>query len=443
MERKKVLILGAAGRDFHNFDVYFKDVEEYEVVGFTATQIPGIESRGYPAALSGRLYPKGLPIFPERDLEQVVRDRGVDVVVLAYSDLSYATVMHLGSRALAAGADYMLLGPRKTMLSSSKPVIAVTAVRTGCGKSQVSRHVAKLIHDRGLKTVAVRHPMPYGDLAKQAVQRFATYEDLDRHECTIEEREEYEAHIDRGTVVYAGVIYRDILAAAEKEADVVIWDGGNNDLPFYKPDLWITVADPLRAGHEVSYYPGEANFRSADVIVINKVNTATAAAVDEVARNAALCNPRAQVVRAASELTTPDPSAIRGKRVLVIEDGPTLTHGEMGFGAGKVAAEKFGAAAVVDPKPFATGSIKELYSKFPHLDDIVPAMGYYPEQVAELEATINRAECDAVLVATPFDLGRLLTNVSRPLVRVGYQHADSGEPSLTSAVGRFLDGLKR
>jgi predicted GTPase len=442
MGRKKVLILGAAGRDFHNFDVYFKQDAGFDVVGFTATQIPGIEARGFPSELSGSLYPDGLPIFPEADLEKVVRGRGVDLVVLSYSDLSYPTVMHLGSRALAAGADYMLLGPRKTMLTSSKPVVAVTAVRTGCGKSQVSRHVAKLIRDRGLRTVAIRHPMPYGDLAKQAVQRLATYEDLEKHECTIEEREEYEAHIDRGVVVYAGVIYRDILAAAEKEADVVIWDGGNHDLPFIKPDLWITVADPLRPGHEVSYYPGEANFRAADVLVVNKVNTASEEAVLQVMRNAAACNPRATLVKARSEVAASDPAAVAGKRVLVIEDGPTLTHGEMAYGAGKVAAEKLGAKEVIDPRPYAAGSIKALYTRFPHLGNIVPAMGYYPEQVAELEETINRADCDVVLVATPFDLGRLL-DVSRPLVRVSYQHADAGEPSLTTVVERFLDGIAK
>ena len=440
MERKKVLILGAAGRDFHNFDVYFKDREEFEVVGFTATQIPGIESRGYPVELSGTLYPKGLPIHPEADLERIVRDQVVDLVVLSYSDLSHQTAMHLGSRALAAGADYILLGPRQTMLPSSKPVIAVTAVRTGCGKSQVSRHVAEMIHARGLRAVAIRHPMPYGDLAKQAVQRFASERDLVEHDCTIEEREEYEAHIARGTVVYAGVIYRDILAAAEKEADVVIWDGGNNDLPFIKPDLWITVADPHRAGHEVSYHPGEANFRACDVIVVNKVGTAPEGSVEAVERSAAACNPGARVVRASSEVSTATPEAIEGKRVLVIEDGPTLTHGEMRYGAGMVAARKYGAAEVVDPRPFAAGSIRELYAKFPHLEDIVPAMGYYPAQVKELEDTINGADCDTVVVATPFDLGALL-NVDRPLARVTYEHADVGEPSLTSVVAETLDRL--
>ena len=439
MSRKKVIILGAAGRDFHNFDVYFKDDEEYEVVGFTATQIPGIEARSYPAELSGPNYPKGLPIFPEDDLEKLIAEHGIDIVVLSYSDLSYDTVMHLGSRAIAAGADYMLLGGKKTMLPSKKPVIGVCAVRTGCGKSQVSRHVAKLLHQRGLKTVAIRHPMPYGDLAKQAVQRFATIEDLAKHECTIEEREEYEAHIDKDTIVYAGVIYADILEQAEKEADVIIWDGGNNDLPFIKPNLWIVVADPLRAGHEMSYYPGEANFRAADVIVINKVNTATDEAVASVAANAAMANPEAQVVKAVSDVVIDDPKAIEGKRVLVIEDGPTLTHGEMGYGAGQVAAEKYG-ATVIDPRPFTSGSIKDLYTKFPHLGQIVPAMGYYPEQVKELEDTINSADCDLVLVATPFDLGRLL-NVSKPLVRVAYGHVDGSEPTLTGIVENFLDGL--
>jgi predicted GTPase len=441
MNRKKVIILGAAGRDFHNFDVYFKDNPEFEVVGFTATQIPGIESRAYPAALSGPSYPEGLPIFPESALEELIVKHGVDAAVLSYSDLNHVTVMHLASRALAAGANFVMLGARQTMLPSKKPVIAVCAVRTGCGKSQVSRHVARLIQKRGLRTVAIRHPMPYGDLAKQAVQRFATHEDLAKFECTIEEREEYEAHIATDTVVYAGVIYADILKQAEEEADVIIWDGGNNDLPFYKPDLWIVVADPLRAGHELAYHPGEANFRAADVIVVNKVNTASTEAVESVMANARAVNPKATVVKAASEVTTDDPEALRGKRVLVIEDGPTLTHGEMGYGAGFVAAETFG-AAIVDPRPFAAGSIKALYTKFPHLKNIVPAMGYYPEQVKELEATINGADCDVVLVATPFDLGRLL-HVTKPLARVAYGHADASDPSLTSVVETFLDGLRK
>lgn len=437
MNRKKVIILGAAGRDFHNFDLYFKENEEFEVVGFTATQIPGIEARSYPAELSGKLYPEGLPIFPEDDLEKLIAEHKVDIVVLSYSDLSYATVMHLGSRVLAAGADYMLLGGNKTMLPSKKPVIAVCAVRTGCGKSQVSRHVASLIHARDLKTVAIRHPMPYGDLAAQRVQRFASEEDLVKHDCTIEEREEYEAHIATGTVVYAGVIYSEILEQGEAEADVVIWDGGNNDLPFIKPDLWIVVADPLRAGHEMSYYPGEANFRAADVIVVNKINTATEENVESIVANAKATNPDATVVKAISDVTTADPESIKGKRVLVIEDGPTLTHGEMGYGAGFVAAEKFG-ATVVDPKPYTSGSIKALYEKYPHLGQIVPAMGYYPEQVKELEDTINSADCDLVLVATPFDLGRLL-NVTKPMARVAYGHVDASEPSLTSIVNTFLD----
>jgi predicted GTPase len=440
MDRKKVIILGAAGRDFHNFDLYLKEDEHFEVVGFTATQIPGIEQRQFPAELSGPLYPKGLPIFPEDELEAVIKEHDVDIAVLSYSDLAYSTVMHLASRSLAAGADYMLLGPKKTMLKSSKPVIAVTAVRTGCGKSQVSRHVASLIQARGLKTVAIRHPMPYGDLAAQRVQRFATNEDLTRHDCTIEEREEYEAHIAKGTVVYAGVVYSEILREAEKEADIIIWDGGNNDLPFIKPDLWITVADPLRPGHEMSYYPGEANFRGSDVLVINKVNTAPAEAVASIAANAAQANPKAQVVEARSEVSTDDPAALKGKKVLVIEDGPTLTHGGMGYGAGRVAADKFG-AHVVDPRPFAAGSISTLYDKYPHLQDIVPAMGYYPDQVKELEDTINSAEVDVVLVATPFDLGRLL-NVKKPLARVRYEHADANEPGLTGIVNQFLDSKR-
>jgi predicted GTPase len=439
MSRKKVLILGAAGRDFHNFDVFFKRDAAYEVVGFTATQIPGIEERSYPAALSGELYPDGLPIFAEVDMERIVADRAVDVVVLSYSDLAHGTVMHLASRAVGAGADFWMLGGASTMLKATKPVVAVCAVRTGCGKSQVSRHVAHLVRERGLKTVAIRHPMPYGDLTRQRVQRFASADDLARHECTIEEREEYEAHISRGTIVYAGVVYSEILEQAQAEADVIIWDGGNNDIPFYKPDLWIVVADPLRAGHEMTYFPGEANFRAADCIVINKVNTASADAVALVEANARAVNPGARVVRACSEVSVADPAALAGKRALVIEDGPTLTHGEMGYGAGKVAAEKNG-AVVVDPRPFASGSIAELFVKYPHLGDIVPAMGYYPEQVQELEQTINGADCDVVMVATPFDLGRLLA-VTKPLVRVGYEHRDAGEPSLTTVLREFLDRI--
>ncbi len=437
MTRTKILILGAAGRDFHNFNVYFRGRDEYEVVGFTATQIPGIESRRYPPSLAGPLYPDGLPIYPEADLERLVEKHGVDTVVMAYSDLSHESVGHLASRALAAGADFRLLGPKHTFIESKKPVIAVCAVRTGCGKSQTARYIATKLHERGLKTVAVRHPMPYGDLARQAVERFATYEDLDRFQCTIEEREEYEAHIENGTIVFAGVDYEAITRAAEAEADVVIWDGGNNDYPFIRPDLWITVADPLRPGHELSYHPGETNFRAADVIVINKVTDAPAADVQLVFDNAKRSNPKAQIVMAASELRIADGEAIREKRVLLVDDGPTITHGGMPFGAAKVAAERYGASVVVDPKPYAKGSIAATFKKYPHISRTLPAMGYSPEQISELQATIDATECDLVVFATPIDLTRLL-KINKPAVRVGYELKDLGQPILGDIVDQFL-----
>ena len=437
MQRERILILGAAGRDFHNFNVYFRDNEAFEVVGFTATQIPNIEGRQYPAVLAGKLYPKGLPIFPEQDLEKIVKDQRVDRVIMAYSDTSHETVMHLGSRVIAAGADYTLMGTRRTMVASSKPVIAVCAVRTGCGKSQTSRYITRLLQKAGKKVVAVRHPMPYGDLAKQAVQRFATYEDLAQHECTIEEREEYESHIKSGTVVYAGVDYEAILRQAEKEADVVIWDGGNNDVPFFKPDLWITVADPLRPGHEMGFHPGEANFRAADVIVVNKANTAKAEDIEKVVANAAAVNPQAIVIRGASEVVCEKPELIRGKKVLIVEDGPTITHGGMPYGAGKVAADKYGAQALVDGRPTAVGSIRETYRKYPHIGTLLPAMGYYPEQIRELEETINKSAAEVVLIGTPFDLARLI-KISKPTVYVSYELVDMGKPILAEALQKFL-----
>lgn len=437
MHRERILILGAAGRDFHNFNVFFRDNEDYEIVGFTAAQIPKIDGRRYPKELSGRLYPEGLPIHPEAELERLVKELSVERAIFAYSDLSHEQVMHLGSRVMAAGSDYTVMGTKRTMLKSTKPVVAICAVRTGCGKSQTSRYVARLLKAAGKKVVAVRHPMPYGDLAKQRVERLATYEDLTAYDCTIEEREEYESHIKEGTVVFAGVDYEAILREAEKEADVILWDGGNNDTPFYVPDLWITVADPLRPGHEVTYFPGETNFRAADVIVVNKVNTASPEGVETVLRNARNFNPGAIVIQAASEVIVDKPELIRGKRVLVVEDGPTITHGGMPYGAGKVAADKYGAAALVDGRPFAKGSIRETYEKYPHIGQLLPAMGYYPEQVRELEETINDSDADVVLIGTPFDLARLI-QIDKPSVFVGYELADMQGPTLRDVVKKRL-----
>ncbi len=436
-DREKILILGAAGRDFHNFNTVFRDDPRYDVVGFTATQIPNIDGRRYPVELAGDLYPDGIPIFDENDMEKLVHDLRVETVVLAYSDLNYTTVGHLSARALAAGADFRVVGPVKSMLSSSKPLVAITAVRTGCGKSQTTRYVSNLLREAGLKTVAIRHPMPYGDLVEQRVQRMATLKDIDDNNCTIEEREEYELHVENDTVVFAGVDYGAILVEAEQEADVVLWDGGNNDWPFYHADLWIVVADPLRPGHEQQYFPGETNFRSGNVIVINKANTAEDADVKGLQEAAKRLNPAAQVVTAASEVTLDNPDAVKGKRVLVIEDGPTLTHGEMSFGAGTVAAKKYGAKEIIDPRPFAAGSIKDLFTKYPHIGDLVPAMGYYPEQLKEFEDTIAKSDCDAVIIGTPFNLRRLI-NVDKPCAKVTYDLADMGEPTLASIVKDFI-----
>lgn len=429
MKPIRVIIMGAAGRDFHNFNTYFRGNDRYEVVAFTATQIPNIDGRRYPPELAGDLYPAGVPIYPESDLPRLIVEEAVDQVVFSYSDVPHTYVMHRASLVLSLGADFRLMGGRVTMLRSSKPVVAVCAVRTGCGKSQTTRHVCDVLQAMGKRVVAVRHPMPYGDLVKQAVQRFASYEDLDRHECTIEEREEYEPHIDRGLVVYAGVDYEAILRQAEQEADVVVWDGGNNDLPFYKPDLWITVADPHRAGHEVAYYPGESNFRAADVIVINKMDTADYANVRAIYTNAAEVNPDAVVVEAASPLFVDRPERIRGKRVLVIEDGPTLTHGEMAFGAAYVAAQRFGASEIVDPRPFAVASIAATYAKYPTTGAVLPAMGYGDKQIRDLEETINRTPCDLVIVGTPIDLTRLL-KIEHPMERVRYELQVIGQPTL-------------
>ncbi len=428
--RTKVIIMGAAGRDFHNFNVYFRDNANYEVVAFTATQIPNIDGRKYPASLAGKLYPKGIDIHPESDLSRLISEGCVEQVVFAYSDIPHVEVMHKASLVNACGADFRLMGADQTSLKAKVPVIAVCAVRTGSGKSQTTRAIASALIGKGKRVVAIRHPMPYGDLEKQAVQRFAAYDDLDKHACTIEEREEYEPHIDMGMVVYAGVDYEKILRQAEQEADVVLWDGGNNDTPFYAPDLHIVVADPHRAGHGKLYHPGETNMRMADVIIINKVDTADPKGVEAVKAVIAELNPKAKVVTAASPVTAEDPGAIKDKRVLVIEDGPTVTHGEMTFGAGMIAAENAGAKAIIDPRPFAVGSIKATFEKYSHLENVLPAMGYGDRQVEELEKTINASDCDIVVSGTPIDLKRILKNVNKPIVRVRYDLQVKGEPSL-------------
>jgi len=433
MEKKRVLIMGAAGRDFHNFNVCFRDNEAFEVVGFTATQIPDIEGRLYPPELAGSLYPQGIPIYPEEDLEKLIVEKDIDIAVFSYSDVSHEYVMHRASRAIAAGADFLLLGSKGTMIKSQKPVISVCAVRTGSGKSQTTRRVAEILKKLGKKTAVIRHPMPYGDLRKQVVQRFASYEDLDRHNCTIEEREEYEPHIDRGNVVYAGVDYGKILAEAEKEADVILWDGGNNDLPFYRPDLHIVVADPLRPYHEVTYHPGEANLRMADVVVINKIDSAYPEDVQIVRENIIESNPKAIIIEAASPIVIDDGDMIRGKRVLVVEDGPTLTHGEMSFGAGVVAAQKYGAAELVDPRENAVGTIKETFEKYPQTGQLLPAVGYSEKQLRDLEETINRTQADLVVVATPIDLGRVI-KINKPYVRVRYDLQEIGTPDLEEII---------
>jgi predicted GTPase len=428
MQRRRLVIMGAAGRDFHDFNVVFRDDPWTEVVAFTAAQIPGIANRRYPPELAGSLYPTGIPIAPETDLERIITEQQIDRVVFAYSDVSHETVMHVASRVLAAGADFELLGPRSTMLACRRPVVAVCASRTGAGKSQTTRYVAGLIAAQGLRPVVIRHPMPYGDLAAQAVQRFAGYDDLERHKTTIEEREEYEPHINAGRIVYAGVDYERIAREAEREADVILWDGGNNDFPFYRPDLFIVVVDPLRAGHEQTFHPGETNVRMADVVVINKVDTADPDAVAAVRSSVEALNPRATIVSARSELGLVG-EPIAGKRVIVIEDGPTLTHGGMKFGAGVTAARRFGAAALVDPRPFAVGSIAAVLDKYSDLEPLLPAMGYGPDQQAELESTINAIDADIVLCATPIDLGRLL-KLNKPVTRVRYDLAPSDPAAL-------------
>lgn len=431
---KRVVILGAAGRDFHNFNVYFRGNPSYEVVAFTATQIPDIDGRVYPATLAGDAYPSGIPILAEDDLPTIIEQQRVDEVVFAYSDVSHPYVMHLASVAMAAGADFRLLGPASTMLEASVPVIAITAVRTGAGKSQTTRRVAEILTQSGLKVVVVRHPMPYGNLAEQKVQRFATYEDLDRHQCTIEEREEYEPHIDRGNIVYAGVDYGAILEAAQAEADVILWDGGNNDFSFYKADLTITVADPHRPGHESAYHPGETNLRMADVIVINKVDTADAANVQAVRDAIERMNPKATIVEAASPITIGDTHSLAGKRAVVVEDGPTLTHGEMAYGAGVIGARNAD-ATLVDPRPYAVGSLRQVFEKYGHLADLVPAMGYGERQMRELEETVNQVPADVVVIGTPIDLGRIL-KLNKPAVRVGYDLKEVGNVTLEQILAK-------
>ena len=434
---KRILILGAAGRDFHNFNVVFRDNPEYQVVAFTATQIPDIANRNYPAALAGSLfYPEGIPIFEEKDMEGLIATEDVDAVVFSYSDISHQNLMHIASRAVAAGADFWLLGTEHTQVKSSVPVVSVCAVRTGCGKSPVSRLVAAELRRLGRTPVVIRHPMPYGDFAAQAVQRFATMEDLDRQLCTIEEREEYEPHLQEGTVVYAGVDYERILRQAEQEADIILWDGGNNDTPFFASDLEIVVVDPHRAGHELSYYPGEVNFRRADVVVINKIDTAAKEDVDAVRQNVQKTNPTATVVEAACRVSVPHPELVKGRRVLVVEDGPTLTHGEMSYGAGVVAAELFGAKELVCPKPFAVGSIRSTYEKYLHLTNLLPAMGYSEMQRHELEETINRVPCDLVLIATPIDLAGVI-EIRKPTLRVSYEVQELSHPGLVDVLSQF------
>jgi predicted GTPase len=436
MTRKRILIMGAAGRDFHNFNVCYREDASVEVDGFTATQIPNIEGRRYPAELAGKLYPEGIPIYPESELVSLIRSKSIDEVVFAYSDVSHDYIMHRACMVTGAGASFTLLGADKTMVKSKVPVVAVCAVRTGSGKSQTTRRVSEILRAKGRKVVAVRHPMPYGDLAAQKVQRFATYDDLKKNKCTIEEMEEYEPHIMMGNIVYAGVDYGEILRQAEKEADVVLWDGGNNDTPFYKPDLLITVADPHRPGHELAYYPGEVNFRTADVIVINKMETAGREGIQTVRQNIRAVNPKAVVVEAASPLSVDKPELIRGKRVLVVEDGPTLTHGEMLYGAGVIAAEKYSASEIIDPRPWAKGTIRETYNKYPKTGKLLPAMGYGERQVSDLEATINAADCDAVVIGTPIDLLKVI-RINKPAVRVVYRLQEIGEPTLTQVLEKF------
>ena len=437
---KKIIIIGAAGRDFHNFNTYYRDNSAYEVVAFTAAQIPDIAGRCYPPELAGANYPNGIPIYPQEELESLIKKHEVDECVFSYSDVNYEFVMGIGAIVNAAGAAFTLLSPRQTMIKSTKPVIAVGAIRTGCGKSQTTTKIVELLKKRGLNVIAVRHPMPYGDLNAQKVQRFATLDDLKKHNCTIEEMEEYEPHIINNSVIYAGVDYAEILKQVETDpagCDVILWDGGNNDFSFYEPDLMITVVDPHRPGHELTYYPGEVTLRIADVAVINKIDSAPKAGIEAVKANIAKLNPTAAVIRADSEIHVTSPEAIKGKRVLVIEDGPTLTHGDMKIGAGVVAAERFGAAEIVDPRPYAVGSLAKTYESYPHLGAVLPAMGYGDQQIQDLAQTIENTPCDSVIVATPIDLGRLI-EISKPNTRVSYTLAEIGSPCLDEILDTFL-----
>mgnify|MGYP000023417729 CR=1 FL=1 len=438
-ERKRVIIMGAAGRDFHNFNVYFRDNPEYEVVAFTATQIPGIEKRMYPPELAGKLYPNGIPIYPEEKLPELIREYNVDFVVFSYSDVSHQHVMDRAAIAVANGASYLLLGPEHTMIKSKKPVIAVGAIRTGCGKSTVSRKIVQILRDRGIKVIVIRHPMPYGDLRKQIVQRFETFDDLDKHNVTFEEREEYEHYIEMGFVVYAGVDYEKILREAEKEADVILWDGGNNDYPFYKPDLFVVVADALRPGHELTYWPGSANTRMADVIVINKVVEAGFDAIKQVEENIKRANPRAIILYGASVVEVDNPELIDGKRVLVVEDGPTVLHGEMPYGAGYIAAIKYGAREIVDPRKWVKSGtdLAKAYEVYKHMGPVLPTLGYSEEEKKEVENVINASDADTVVSGTPIDLSRVL-KVNKPIVRVRYRLEELGEPKLERIIDKFL-----
>ena len=434
---EKVVIMGAAGRDFHNFNVYFRDNPRYRVIAFTAAQIPSIENRFYPPELAGGLYPDGVPIHPETQLPELIREHRVDLVALSYSDIPHVEVMHKASIVMANGADFILIGATYTMLRAKKPVVAVCAVRTGCGKSQTTRKVCEILRSRGKKVVAIRHPMPYGDLRTQIVQRFSSYEDFEKHQCTIEEREEYEPLVDQGIIVYAGVDYAKILEAAEQEADIIVWDGGNNDTPFYFPDAHIVLFDPHRPGHELLYYPGETNMLMADIAIINKVDTASPRNIEKVRENIVKHAPKAEIVMAESPVLVTEPDRIRGNRVLIVEDGPTLTHGEMPYGAGVIAAKTFGAKELVDPRPFSTGTIEEVYRRYPHIGPVLPAMGYSKNQIGDLEHTINRANCDLVLFATPIHLTRLVS-INKPTLRVLYEYRDHGEPRLEEALLKRL-----
>ncbi len=435
--RKNVIIIGAAGRDFHNFNTYYRGNENYNVVAFTAAQIPDIDGRKYPAELAGALYPEGIPIYAQDDLSRLIKDLDVNVCAFSYSDVSYQEVMAIGAIVNTSGADFLLIGPKETMLKSTKPVIAVGAVRTGCGKSQTSRRIIEVLMEYGIKVVAVRHPMPYGDLTAQKVQRFATVEDLAKHKCTIEEMEEYEPHVTRGNIIYAGVDYQAILREAEKEADVILWDGGNNDFPFFKPDLMVTVIDPHRPGHELTYYPGEVTLRLADIVVINKMDSAGPEGIQVVRENIAKVNPNAIVIDGASPLTVNKPELIKGKRVLVVEDGPTLTHGHMKIGAGTVAAQKYGAAELVDPRPFVVGRLAETFETYPNIGTLLPAMGYGTQQIADLEKTINNTDCDTVIIATPIDLNRIV-KINKPSVKVDYNLQEIGAPTFCNIICDFL-----